>query len=83
MAEYERFFYYEPADYVACEEHMGGQLAAWFPETSDKVGPSLWGTWDVDSLVPALLESGELLETQFTRLGVRMGPVERNCMSLH
>lgn len=85
MPERERFFWYEPADYQACEEHMARQLMHWFPETADKLGPCLYDPdrCDLDALVDALLESGELLSTQFARLGVRMGPVEHNCHSLH
>ncbi|MEU5957536.1 hypothetical protein [Streptomyces sp. NPDC047525] len=83
MSKYTRFFYYEPADYQACEEHMAEALVAWFPQVEDMTTPALWGTWDIDAVVAALLKSGDLLETQFLRLGVRMGPVERNCSSLH
>ncbi|MEU4920244.1 hypothetical protein AB0G29_12895 [Streptomyces parvus] len=83
MAKGERYFYYEPADYMACPGHMGDALAGWFPETAERVGPSLWGDYDVDSLLPALLESGEVLKTQFRRIGTRFGPVENYCASLH
>jgi hypothetical protein len=57
----------------------------WFPETADKVGPCLWDpdSCSLDELVDALFKSGEMLRTQFKRLGVRMGPVEHNCNSLH
>lgn len=83
MPEYTRFFWYEPADLVACEDHMTDALVGWFPETADKVGCALWGVYEIDELIPALLESGEVLDTQLKRLGVRMGPVGHNCMSLH
>ncbi|WP_369272363.1 hypothetical protein AB5J55_22320 [Streptomyces sp. R11] len=81
----ERFFYYEPADLFLCEEHMAESLGAMFPETGEECKGALWNYegWDLETLVSALKESGELLPTQFKRKGVRMGPVEQNCMGLH
>ncbi|MFD7257196.1 hypothetical protein [Streptomyces sp. NPDC059874] len=81
----ERYFYYEPADYFACEEHMAESLGAMFPETAEDCKGSLWNYhgWDLDELVTALKASGEILPGHFTRKGVRMGPVERICMALH
>ncbi|MFJ2112314.1 hypothetical protein ACIOEX_10530 [Streptomyces sp. NPDC087850] len=83
MAMLERYFYYEPADFMACESHMADAFTRWFPETVDEVGFSLWGTRELDELVSALKASGELLETQFEELGIISGPAEDHCMALH
>ncbi|MFI2607743.1 hypothetical protein [Kitasatospora sp. NPDC018619] len=80
MSAGERFFYYEPADYTACAEHMARDLERWFPETAETcqgwdynyTGP------DIDRLIPALTESGELLPGHITRLGFAGA-----CESLH
>lgn len=58
-----RFFYYEPADLSACEEHMASALGGWFPETSEGCKGALWNYegWDLDILVSVLEASGELL----------------------
>ncbi|MGQ5602928.1 hypothetical protein [Streptomyces sp. EKS3.2] len=64
---------------------MAESLGAMFPETGEDCKGALWNYegWDLETLVAALKSSGELLSTQFKRLGVRMGPVEQNCMGLH
>ncbi len=81
----ERFFYYEPADYQACEEHMANALGEWFPETGETCKGSMWNYhgWDIEELIQALTASDELLDRHLTRLGTRMGPVEHHCMALH
>lgn len=81
----ERYFYYEPADVTLCEEHMAIALGEWFPETAEGCKGALWNYegWDLEQLVSALTESGELLPTQFKRIGTRMGPVAHHCESSH
>jgi hypothetical protein len=82
---YERYFYYEPADYMACEEHMAEALGNWFPEVSEDLKGALWNYegWDIESLITALTECVELTKHSFCRLGTRMGPVKSHCQSLH
>lgn len=79
------YFYYEPADYMACEEHMADSLGTWFPETAEKYKGPMWNYvgWDLDTLVSALMETGELLPSQFKRKGALFGPDGMHCMSLH
>ncbi|MCY0955829.1 hypothetical protein [Streptomyces sp. H27-H5] len=81
----ERFFYYEPADYTACEEHMANALGEWFPEIGEECKGSMWNYegWDIDELLSALKVSGELLPSQFRKLGTRMGDPDKHCNSLH
>jgi hypothetical protein len=83
--EHERYFSYEPADLFLCEEHMAESLGAMFPETGEDCKGALWHYegWDLDTLISALKKSGEVLPNHFRRCGVRMGPVEQNCMGLH
>ncbi|MFI5865825.1 hypothetical protein [Streptomyces sp. NPDC051546] len=81
----ERFFYYEPADFTACSEDMANALGGWFPETAEAYKGSMWNYhgWNIDELVTALKESGELLPSQFKKLGTRMGDPGKSCDSLH
>lgn len=80
-----RYFYYEPADYQACEEHMAEQLGAWFPETAEECKGSMWNYegWNLEDLVSALKESGELLPRHLKRLGALKGPDGTHCNALH
>ncbi|MDT0442305.1 hypothetical protein [Streptomyces johnsoniae] len=81
-----RYFYYEPADYTACEQHMATQLGEWFPETAENCKGPMWNYhgWDLDELVAALMETGEMLSTHFCELAA-LGPDADNerCQSLH
>ncbi|MEV6419078.1 hypothetical protein [Streptomyces sp. NPDC051662] len=81
----EHYFYYGPAYYVACEEHMARALGSGFPATAKKVEPTLHDPemWDLEKLVSALTASGELPPNHFKRLGERTGSVEDHCMSMH
>ncbi|WJV49892.1 hypothetical protein [Streptomyces flavofungini] len=83
----ECYFYYEPADYTACAEHMAKALEGWFPETAESVQP--WDYHyrghDIDALVEAIRNAhpDDFLPHHFKPLGARMGPVENICASLH
>lgn len=81
----ERFFYYAPADYTACSEHMASSLGEWFPDTAEECKGVMWNYegWDIDTLVEALMESGELDSSNFKKLGTRMGDPGDHCMSMH
>lgn len=81
----ERYYACDLSGHTFCAEHMAENLAAWFPETAERVaGPMVnYEGHDVEKLRDALIASEEIVWTNVKRLGTRMGDVSNYCESLH
>jgi hypothetical protein len=81
----ENFFYYEPADYLACEYHMAAMLNTWFPHTAErcKVANRNYIGWNINALIDALEESREILPGHLHRIGAATGNPRGHCRQPH